>query len=50
MEVAREKCLSEIEGLVLAKNPAMLKLMRSLGFGEKPFHEDPDFRILTHPL
>jgi acetyltransferase len=50
MEVAREKGLSEIEGLVLAKNPAMLKLMRSLGFGEKPFHEDPDFRILTHSL
>ncbi len=50
MEVAREKGLSEIEGLVLAKNPAMLKLMRSLGFGEKPFHEDPDFRILSHSL
>lgn len=50
MEVAREKGLSEIEGLVLAKNPAMLKLMKSLGFGEKPFHEDPDFRILTHAL
>jgi acetyltransferase len=50
MEVAREKGLTEIEGLVLAKNPAMLNLMTSLGFREKPFHEDPDFRLVTHPL
>ena len=50
MEVAREKGLSEIEGLVLANNPGMLKLMRSLGFTVKPFAEDPDFRLVTHAL
>jgi len=50
MEVAREKGLAEIEGLVLAKNPGMLKLMKSLGFSVKPFAEDPDFMLVTHPL
>lgn len=50
MNVAREKGLSEIEGLVLSKNPAMLKLMRSLGFSVKPFAEDPDFRLVSHAL
>ncbi len=50
MEVAREKGLSEIEGLVLAKNPGMLKLMKSLGFAIKPYAEDPDFKWVTHAL
>ncbi|WP_310383444.1 bifunctional acetate--CoA ligase family protein/GNAT family N-acetyltransferase [Roseateles sp.] len=50
MDVAREKGLSEIEGLVLAKNPGMLKLMKSLGFAIKPFDEDPDFKWVTHAL
>ncbi|WP_295956430.1 bifunctional acetate--CoA ligase family protein/GNAT family N-acetyltransferase [Rhodoferax sp.] len=50
MEVAREKGLSEIEGLVLASNPGMLKLMRGLGFTVKPFAEDPDFRLVAHNL
>ena len=50
MDVARDKGLTEIEGLVLANNPGMLKLMRSLGFGDKPFPEDPDFKIVTHSL
>jgi acetyltransferase len=50
MEVAREKGLSDIEGLVLASNPGMLKLMRSLGFTVKPFDEDRDFRLVTHAL
>nr|WP_315233721.1 bifunctional acetate--CoA ligase family protein/GNAT family N-acetyltransferase [uncultured Albidiferax sp.] len=50
MDVAREKGLSEIEGLVLANNPGMLKLMRSLGFSIKPFAEDPDFRQVVHTL
>ena len=50
MEVAREKGLSEIEGLVLTQNPAMLKLMKSLGFSIKPFAEDPDFRLVAHTL
>ena len=50
MEVAREKGLTEIDGLVLTNNPGMLKLMKSLGFSIKPFPEDPDFRLVTHPL
>lgn len=50
MDVAREKGLSDIEGLVLTNNGGMLKLMRSLGFAVKPFAEDPDFRLVTHPL
>jgi len=50
MDVARERGLSEIEGLVLANNDSMLRLMRSLGFTVKPFAEDPDFVICAHPL
>jgi acetyltransferase len=50
MDVAREKGLAEIEGLVLVKNPGMLKLMKSLGFSVKPFAEDPDFMLVTHAL
>ncbi|MCR5865096.1 bifunctional acetate--CoA ligase family protein/GNAT family N-acetyltransferase [Aquincola sp. J276] len=50
MDVAREKGLSEIEGLVLTNNPGMLKLMRGLGFEVKPFAEDPDFKLVTHAL
>jgi acetyltransferase len=50
MQVARDKGLSEIQGLVLSVNPNMLKLMRSLGFAIKPFPEDPEFRLVTHAL
>lgn len=50
MDVARERGLAEIEGLVLANNPGMLKLMRSLGFTIKTFDEDPDFKLVTHTL
>ena len=50
MEVARQKGLTEIEGLVLANNPAMLKLMKGLGFAVKRFAEDPDFKLVTHAL
>ncbi|MGE5453410.1 MAG: GNAT family N-acetyltransferase [Acidobacteriota bacterium] len=50
MDAAREKGLAEIEGLVLANNAGMLKLMRSLGFAIKPFPEDPDFKLVTHTL
>ena len=50
MDVAREKGLSEIEGLVLAQNPGMLRLMKSLGYSIKSFAEDPDFKLVTHPL
>ncbi|MFM2066857.1 MAG: hypothetical protein RLZZ584_1766 [Pseudomonadota bacterium] len=50
MEVARDKGLTEIEGLVLTQNDRMLKLMVSLGFAVKRFDEDPDFRLVTHAL
>jgi acetyltransferase len=50
MDVARDKGLSEIEGLVLAQNPGMLKLMKSLGYTIKSFPEDPDFKLVTHAL
>jgi acetyltransferase len=50
MDFAREKGLNEIEGLVLANNPNMLKLMKSLGFTVKSFAEDPDFKLVTHKL
>jgi acetyltransferase len=50
MEVARDKGLSEIEGLVLTHNPGMLKLMRSMGFSVKTYEEDPDFKLVSHPL
>jgi len=50
MDFAREKGLTEIEGLVLANNPTMLKLMRGLGFHVKPFPEDADFKLVTQLL
>ena len=50
MEVARNRGLAEIQGLVLATNPNMLKLMRRLGFEVKAFPEDPEFRLVAHQL
>jgi acetyltransferase len=50
MDVAREKGLTEMDGLVLANNPGMLKLMKSLGFSVKSFPEDADFKLVTHAL
>jgi acetyltransferase len=50
MDVARDHGLASIEGLVLANNPGMLKLMRSLGFSVQTFAEDPDFRLVAHAL
>ena len=50
MDVAREKGLTEIDGLVLASNPVMLKLMKGLGFKVKPFPEDLDFKLVTQTL
>jgi acetyltransferase len=50
IEVAREKGLAEIDGLVLAQNSGMLRLMKSLSFTVKPFAEDPDFRLVSRAL
>ena len=50
MDVARERGLTEMDGLVLANNPGMLNLMRSLGFSIKTFAEDADFKLASHAL
>jgi acetyltransferase len=50
MEVARDQGLNEIDGLVLAENDGMLKLMRNLGFAIERFAEDPSFKLVTHAL
>lgn len=50
MDVARSKGLTQMEGLVLSKNAAMLKLMRSLDFQIKLYEDDPDFQLCVRPL
>ena len=50
IDAARDKGLEEIEGLVLAENAAMLKLVRRLGFKVKTFADDPGFRLVTQHL
>ncbi len=50
MDAARDKGLATIEGLVLANNPDMLKLMRNLGFSIKAYPDDPEFKLVTHAL
>ena len=50
MEVARDRGLAEVQGLVLANNPTMLKLMRRLGFEVRAFDEDPEFKLVVHQL
>ncbi len=50
MEVARDRGLSEIVGLVLTHNAGMLRLMKHLGFAVKRYAEDPDFMLVSHPL
>ena len=50
MEFARAKGLSEIDGLVLANNPNMLRLMAGLGYSVKTFAEDPDFKLASKAL
>jgi len=50
MDAARAKGLTEIDGLILANNLAMLRLMKSLGFAITPFVDDPDFKLATKAL
>jgi acetyltransferase len=50
IDVARDKGLAEMIGLVLSNNTEMLKLVRRLGFAVRPFPEDPEFRLVTHAL
>ncbi len=50
MEFARAKGLAEIDGLVLANNPNMLRLMTGLGYTVHPFPEDPVFKLVRKVL
>jgi acetyltransferase len=50
MEVARHKGLREIDGLVLAGNAGMLRLMKSLGFRIQAYAEDADFKLCSKAL
>ena len=50
MEFARARGLAEIDGLILANNPNMLRLMGSLGFAIQTFAEDPDFKLASKAL
>ncbi len=50
MDVARDKGLTEIIGLVLANNSGMLKLIRRMGFQVKRHAEDREFMRVTHAL
>lgn len=50
MAVARDRGLREIDGLVLANNAPMLRLMRSLGFTISSFEEDEDFKVASQRL
>ncbi|MFZ6689897.1 GNAT family N-acetyltransferase [Undibacterium sp. SXout11W] len=50
IDVARSKGLTTMEGLVLAKNTGMLKLMRSLDFKIHIYEEDPDLKLCVRQL
>lgn len=50
MEVAKDRGLREIDGLILANNTAMLRLMHKLGFSISTFEDDPDFKVASHTL
>jgi acetyltransferase len=50
MDAARTEGLSEIDGLILANNLPMLRLMKSLGFAIATFADDPDFKLATKAL
>ena len=50
MAVAREQGLKQLDGLVLVKNHAMLRLMRSLGFSVQAFEDDEDFKLVSRTL
>jgi acetyltransferase len=49
-DFARGKGLQQIEGLVLANNPNMLRLMKGLGYELRDFPEDRDFKLVVKAL
>jgi acetyltransferase len=50
MDIARDRGMSEIVGLVLRKNRPMLKLMASLEFEIRPYDDDPEFQLCSKAL
>jgi acetyltransferase len=50
MDVAHHKGLCEIDGQVLLKNAAMLRLMRRLGFTLARYADDPHFTLCSKTL
>lgn len=50
MDVARDRGLNEMEGLVLARNQPMLRLVQRLGFSVGPYPDDPDFKLCSKTL
>jgi acetyltransferase len=50
IDFARAKGLTEIDGLVLANNSAMLRLMTGLGFAVRPLPDDPEFKLVSQAL
>jgi acetyltransferase len=50
MEVGRQRGLARIHGEVLAGNHNMMGLMRRLNFEIRTSSDDPDLKLVSHPL
>ena len=50
MDFARARGLNEIDGLILANNANMLRLMAGLGFAIRAFPDDPSFKLASKAL
>ena len=50
IEVARDRGLEWMHGLVLVNNTPMLRLMRTLGFSVASMPDDPDFKLVSFRL
>ena len=50
INAARGHRLTTIEGIVLASNRPMLKLMTKLGFSSRPSDDDPDVVIVERAI
>ena len=50
IDVARSRRLERMEGMVLANNRKMLKLMHRLGFEAHPDPEDASMMLVTRAL
>jgi len=50
LQVARDRGLSTMRGDVLAENAGMLRLMRAMGFSDRPSRDDPSVRVCEYAL